>query len=101
MSEYFVSGTEQICRTVSPVGVAGRAAVLTIPKWFMQESEGPRQSRLPDSEHCKSQSLLTEQPPMGSALSSEHNRVVCPYALACWAPEVDASCFQIGTDARN
>ncbi len=42
MSEYFVSGTEQICRTVSLVGAAGRTAVLTIPKWFMQESEGPR-----------------------------------------------------------
>jgi hypothetical protein len=63
--------------------------------------KAPARVRLPDSNHSQSPSLLTEQPPMGSSLSSEDNRVVCPYAMACWAPEVSPSCFQIGTVARN
>jgi hypothetical protein len=66
MSEYFVSGTEQICRTVSLVGAACRGAVLTIPKWFhVGIGKATARVRLPDSKHSQSRSLLTEQPAMG------------------------------------
>ena len=67
VKEYFVSGAEQICPTVSLVGVPS----FDDSKWFIEEiGRAPGRARLPDSNHPKSPALLSEQLPMGGPCSA-------------------------------